>query len=147
MSNSLYFRDYKPDQSEQFIDLSTDAVRSPTDPRAMEFPKTEYDTTTTESYDAAEFGQTEVQGSLDNVADSGVNRYSDQVGSVMPTVAPKVQQVFPDPETLPPPPAANALEVVVAVVILAVLVCVILALLRFGGTLGVVALGVRRRLF
>ena len=147
MSNSLYFRDYKPDQSTQIISLATEAVKSPSDSPGDGFTtETGYAATTTESYDAAEFGQTEAQGSLDNLADSGVTRYSDQAGSVMPTVAPKVQ-LFPDPESLPPPPAASALEVVVAVVILVVVVFGILALLKFGGTMGVAALGFRLRQF
>ena len=146
MSNSLYFRDYKPDQSTQIISLATEAVKSPSDSPGDGFTtETGYAATTTESYDAAEIGQTEAQGSFDDLADSGVTRYSDQAGSVMPTVAPKVQ--FPDPESLPPPPAASALEVVVAVVILVVVVFGILALLKFGGTMGVAALGFRLRQF
>ena len=147
MSNSLHFRDYKPDKSAPIIGQGTDAVRSPTDPRAMDPPGTEYDTSTIESYDATEVGQAEVQGSPDNGANSGGTRFPEQVRSVIPTVAPKVQPVFPDPEALPPPPAANALEVALAAITLAAVVFVILALCRSGSSLGVVALGLRRRLF
>ena len=139
--NLYSVRDYKPSGPASIPEIALIVPNLPGEP-PVTGPTVPGDDTNT-----IEGEQAETKGSSDVDRAGGVPDLFPEDGPEQPSDLPHAETVFPDPVSLPTPPGASAMEIILSLVCLAAIVVILVTTLRFWGNVGGIALDLRRRLF